>query len=451
MKRRVLKIFNQPHIAKKPQHIVGAFNLIRSIMRRKTSSSWLHYLGIIAFILGWWILAFTKASPKNQYLYSSSLPRHVNTASSTVTVSPLFAFDRDTLLRALNGNIPTMRKLIIEWDIDAQLLEAEGLVGIKRLSSEDFRKAQHLGRLLQDGSPQEIDEATQYQHVPYVVDDIGTMVDSTLKSSRFLPQTYAAASILLAVAPPEQIIAIPRGMRYYSQLYPNNAMNSIPFNSDRYNTEQLSLEKPELAFISHYSDPSTVRTLKNQGIKLFTTVNVNTISQIIDTVQRIGAVVHSPLQSQLLALFIEAAMLAIDNQLLAQRKDAHSLMNLRTPLYLTYVTHFTTPSSETLTADLIKRLGINQTDFLTNNNFPKLKIINHEELVTINPDCLIISCANNILLQETLLATPALQHIDAFKYGRIFFVDEHVQHSPSQYLVLAYYDIFNALMGRRES
>ena len=51
--------------------------------------------------------------------------------------------------------------------------------------------------------------------------------------SRFLPQTYAAASFLLAIAQPHEIIALPKGMRHLSQIYQPEKLALIPENIDR--------------------------------------------------------------------------------------------------------------------------------------------------------------------------------------------------------------------------
>ena len=118
-------------------------------------------------------------------------------------------------------------------------------------------------------------------------------------------------------------------------------------------------------------------------------------------------------------------------------------------LYLNYYTHFSTPTNETLKSQLLQRLGVPPltSSKIRNHKHSWIVPIDQEEIRHINPDCIILSTTDPIAFKKAMAAMPALQDIEAIKRGNIFFVDEAVQESPTQYTVLTYYDLCEALVS----
>jgi ABC-type Fe3+-hydroxamate transport system substrate-binding protein len=59
---------------------------------------------------------------------------------------------------------------------------------------------------------------------------------------------------------------------------------------------------------------------------------------------------------------------------------------------------------------------------------------------------MIISTTQAAAMQQLILNNSAFAGLPAVKNGQVYFVDEIAQESPSQYIVLAYYDLFDAMV-----
>ncbi len=218
------------------------------------------YIVLTLATLGWWYAAFhglnIESSSQNTFISQIDPIEHAHWDS----LSPL---DRKELQKALSGDYVLMGKLIQDWDIDAQLLHHYSVQGINRLNSSEFVRSQEIVRKLQKAR-------------------------TNGSSIKLLPQTFVAASFLMALVPPTQIVAIPKGMRNQTQIYSKSVMDQVPLDIDRYHTESLYLALPDIAFAAHYSDPATVQTLKDQGIKLIFLSNIATLKDVKDALLTIG-------------------------------------------------------------------------------------------------------------------------------------------------------------------
>lgn len=363
----------------------------------------IYYLAIILAIAGWWALAF-----RPQPALTVAIP-----LKASSQVSPKFTFiDRDSLKQALSGDFGLMTRLIADWDIEAQILNMQGLE-VQRLSSENFLRAQILGR------------------------GLGRTLLKRADAQKFLPQSYAAASVLLAIAHPHQLVALPKGMRQQTQLFPARLTDQIPLDLDRFNSEKLFLARPDLAFVSAlYSHPAAIASLRNQGISIVYLKSIDNLAAIKEAIQEIGFFADRKEEAELLNHFIDAALYSIDNNL----KTIPRSLSDKT-LYLNFYTQLTTPSKLSFSYELAERFKL--------LNFPGLKDsmpIDQERLHHLNPDRLIISTSNLEALKAKLADDQAFQSLKAVQRNKLYFLDDDIQQAASQYAVLAYYDLVQALI-----
>lgn len=258
---------------------------------RKPSPLLAYFLATL-FVLSWWSLAFNEST-------GCSVPLKREIPLEKQHLVPLSTLSREAIESALKGDLHMMLRLVQEWQVDAELLELSGVGSVKKLSKEKYLHALALGR-----------------HLLNLKEGDG--------QSQFLPQTFASASILLALSPHEEIVAIPKGIRELTTLYPKSLTDRIPLNAERDFSEKLFLKKPDVAFVSNYSHPATLEALKNQGITLFTLPALDTVSDIIDAIGQVGDVTGHPLKAELLQLFVEATFLAIDNRIEIPQKKGCS-------------------------------------------------------------------------------------------------------------------------------
>lgn len=329
----------------------------------------------------------------------------------------LAPMNRDLLQQALAGDIPLMAKLIADWDVDAQLLELTNQIPVKRLPSHVYLRSQILARQLLNKTEK------GWQQI-----------------ERFLPQTYVAASFLLALADTEQIVALPQGLRKHTHLFPKALTDQIPQDIDRYNAETLFMAQPNAAFVAHYSHPALLDTLRDQGVPLYTLQHLDSIGVIKQTLMQVGEIVHRPLEAELLALFMDAAFLTIDNRIAVLQ---HSMQEKARLLFVTHHDQYFAPTAKTLTGQLLKRMGIVQIPVAEKSEEWSVPIF-HEDILHFNPHRFVIATPQ-CLVKPQFYQDALFKDLIAMQSDKVFFVDEIVQQFPSQYIVLAYYDLFKAL------
>ncbi|CUI16236.1 putative secreted protein [Candidatus Protochlamydia naegleriophila] len=416
----------------------------------KPLSTSILYLALASFVMGWWILAFRIHQPSSiQAPLSEQAALTLQTSDLLPFLSPL---QRDSLHQALAGDRRLMLELMSQWQKDSEVLMTKGVSGIQALTDDAFLQAHLLSRLIDESSDAQLSALNRHVRLKEIQDDAGRLIKLEDTFTRFLPQSYVAASFLLAIASPNEIIAIPKGLRDLPQLYAPDLLDRIPHQVEYYRGEKLYLARPHLAFIAHYSHPPTLEMLRNQGIRLCTIKNIDTLSDIQETLLKIGHASNHPLEANLLALFINASFMAIDNRLRAlEQLTPHSTSSLTQVLYLYYHHQYMLPTTKSLSGQLVERAfshckslkcPIKQSSTEWRVPFDQEKIINY------NPDCLILSVPSSATgFKEWMETDKVFQRLKALRSNRLFIVDETVQESPTQYIILAYFDLLQALAG----
>lgn len=382
--------------------------------------SWKVYFPVIIFIFTWWFLGLKPAKQQ----ISSGTPAEYIVSKPLQLVEPptLSNWNRSTLQQALSGNFSLINKLITEWDIDAQMLRASGHVEVKMLSRDNFLRSQRLARQIQTKAQEK--DNTQPQ--------------------RYIPQTYVAASFLYALVDAKQIVALPSGLREQKELFPKQWTNQIKLDIDRHHSEKIFLSNPQIAFVSPYTHPATMEALREQQVKLCSIKSPDCIADIIEGLIEIGHRVEKNNEAELLALFMESAMYAIDNRLAFIKQSWTN----ETPqiLMLHYHNQFTTPTVRGITGQLLERLGL-EVPLCGSTLEPQgwTRLIENEQIINLNPDCLIVATTKPSWVKKEIDSNPIFNDLCAKQQESIFFVDDTIQQFPSQYIVLAYYDIFHAL------
>lgn len=416
-------------------------------MHKRTIPPFIVYFFSLLTILGWWYLSFST-SPG----YDHAASRKRTTAPARKPDLPAYfqylsIMDRDKLREALGGDPELIAQLISAWDADAQILESQGQKGVLRLSRAEYARAHLISRQIRQHSRDELDALEALEIKDKIVDDNGVSFSLNPSPTRFLPQTYIAASFLLSLTEAENIVAIPQGMRGEKQLYPETLTAKIPLDIDRYNSEEIYQKKPDIAFVAYYSHPSTIQALKNQGIPVFTIDSINTLPEIMGSIERLGHVIHRPLEAELLTLFMNAAMYAMDNRLMAFHQLLAHESSAPRVLFLNHHTRYSMPTTKTISGQMLDRLGMHKFSFLPAFHERKEEWaipLEQEQIVRFDPECLIIATSNPDALLNTVSETPAFKKVTAIKNGAVYCLDDAPQ-APTQYVILAYFDIANAL------
>lgn len=381
-------------------------------MNSSQRSSLFLYSCLFLVIVTWWALAFPFGSNSSSPIKHKTSPFTL----SSIVLGKLSRLERDTLHKALGGDFTLMQSLMMAWEKDAKLLIQLGVPNIKTMP-----------------------QLSQSSIVSSEVIPLGN-------PSRFLPQTYLAATVLLALVPPEQIVAIPRGMRDLPHIYPSLLLDQIPLDIDRYNSERLYQAHPDVAFVAPYSHPATVDALKNQGIPLCMIKDVNALPDILRAISFIGSLINQREKTDLLLTFVEATMYAIDNRLRALTWQIDPAISQQKVLFVHYSNRFALPTIKSMTGQLLQRVNEQTSSFFSlpvSNSITEWKIpLTHEAIVCENPDALIVSY---MLHDQKQPPQISLDGMTSLRENGVIFIDEMIQQSLTQHVALAYFDIFHSL------
>lgn len=360
------------------------------------------YVIVCAFILCWWWIAFHRSWEARALFISQP-----TTSSALVQLVDLSSLKRSDLHQALSGNTSLMGRLINEWASDASLLVERGVTGVQQLSKDDYIFSQNFLSASKEEIPTKL---------------------------RFLPQTHFAATLLLALVSPDQIVALPKGMRDHPRLYPAEIIKQIPLNTERYQSEEIFAAHPNLAFVASYSDPSMLKMLKRQGVELCTINPISSLSEMKEVVLKMGDHCDSPSKAKLLSIFIDAAMINIDNRLRALSQLSEKNCLSKSLVYLNAYQQTSIPTRKSLSGQLLQRVLTHHDSFscLIPDSQSMWSIpFGYEQIYQLKPDYIIISSMHS--QRQTQFTQP------------VFYLDYLVQDSPTQYLILAYFDLFSIL------
>ena len=242
--------------------------------------------------------------------------------------------------------------------------------------------------------------------------------DDEVSSGYFLPQTYVSASILLSLVDDINIVAVPKGLRSISLF--RDRIKNISLDTDRYNIEEIFSKKPDIAFVAHYSNPAMLEMLKKQGITLFFTEEIDSVEGIINAIRDIGKIVGKAKKAELMDLFVKSA-LSLENK----HKDFRFL-------YLDFHGQYKALTNKNLSVQFLERIGgINVVDDENDHWFVSLS---QEDIVKLDPKCIVVVGED---LKNKVMNTKAFKNM----LVEIYSVDRDIQFFPSQYIVLAYFQM----------
>lgn len=403
------------------------------------------YILAIIFILGWWTLAFM---PKPATHLTSTVQISQDNSSVASNVDPaLSALNRDAIISALAGDFKQISRLLLEWDMDAQLLQHRGVKNIERLPQNKLLTALDLIYQLQTENEPAITLLRNEYRKPFVLDDCQQRFDCKPSTPKILPHTIATASFVFALNGTDNVIAIPKAIREKQPYFPDVQLDTIAYDCDRSHGEAIAALKPDIAFVASYSNPASLEALRRQEVKAFTLSDLNTKEDIINAIERVGAVINRDLEAFILTTFIDAAFLCIDNRIAALKEQKPPFEK---PLVTYYYGQWYFPTYKTLTSRLAERAGIPysmKTLFDSTQSIMWLQPVTSEQLVFYNPSDLIVAADNHSSLHlDHLLRLPFFSEIDACQHAKVQMIDAEIQQSVSQHIVLAYFDLYYSLV-----
>lgn len=327
------------------------------------SRAFFSYSGLFAILTVWWWIAFSPST-----LERGEVSFDVRKSSPKLPC-------RHELLAALRGDWSTAKALLADWYIQ------------RGQQSALFAEALALG------------------------EKVSQKKDGKMG---LFAQTVGAATILFSLADPDEIVAIPRTFRTLA-LFPEEQTVQVPWDTEGCDGEKVAMMKPEIAFIAPYSNPTTVSMLDQLSIPLFRLPHLTNVSDTLQAIEDVGKVSGHGDEGRFLRLFVELALDQIDYCL-------GSFPRGKRVLYLSEMGQLSVPPKKSITADLLRRLGL----YVKLGHEEWSMALSQEDIVSLHPDLIICS---------------------SFKpHAPYLWVDETIQHSPSQFIALAYLDIASTLL-----
>lgn len=389
-------------------------------------------------VLLWWFVAF-KSPVANEPMPFFQTEDFEDYEEGLYCTNNLLKIEREVLVKAIRGDAALMTLLIHQWDVDSEILGTLGFENVKRLDRDDFLKSQVIGRVLCNDN--EIDQFEELSRKKLVIDDLGQPFDLETPPKVLLPQTHMSTEILLALVELDRIAALPSGYRNQSTLFCEHDLSAIKLDIDRHHSERLFQCNPDIAFVSKaYSHPGVLQILNDQEIPLYHIENTESIEDVKSSIINLGNIANSSLKANLLAIFIDAAMNAIDNKRMVLSRNLSS----KKVLVTYYHSQFSLPGTKTLTYHFMQRMGVVDEEYSTSDFWSTP--IREEQIHNLNPDYLIIITSDTDNALNFFYSFPAFKNINAAQSRTIRVIDEYVQKSVSQNIVIAYFDLNNALV-----
>jgi iron complex transport system substrate-binding protein len=406
-----------------------------------TLRSFIMYALATIFIVGWWSTAqLWQTQPQHTRPISSVA--FTTETDNYLQIKDLSPLERKPFLAALNGDWQQATQMLIAWDSDAQRLIDAGITNIQRLPPSQLLQACRLSYELNNNHLQANQEHALRLGIQTIKDELGRIFTLSFFHKRFLPQSYAAASLLIALTGTDSLVALPSGFRKQQALFPSIDLDSVASDSNRYHAELLQLNPPDIAFTATFSDPNFLSALNDQNIATFILGFPSQLAAIGTTIRNIGTVANAAAAAEVLATYYEGALLAIDNRLTYLR--THDKLPVRPLLLFCYNGKLYLPPSSSLNTEIVNRLTLKNTDITTPSSSLWQQALTHEQLLNYNPDHLVIAAhADEDPLQ--LFSIPPLSHLPVYQHKGIIVVDSDTQQSIDQHSALAFLDLYQTL------
>lgn len=399
------------------------------------------YHFVLPFVVLWWVVAFFPSEKNQTHLV-------VFTAADSLTLHPsdllneLSILKREELCLALSGDTGQITSFAKSWKKDKEKLKQLGYCLMPN-SAED--KILAFVDILETEDEALVSKLNQTLSLNIPFENDSSLISSpSNQKARFFPQTYAAATFLLALLPQEQIVSLPIGMKQLSYLFPSLKKGNIPFSSTGYSSEKLYLDAPKVAFLAPYSHFSFKELLERHRIPICCFNHDNSIDMIQSTLRQIGKIIANPIKAELLALFMEAGLEAIDNRI-ALLEESFKPEKKKNILFLNFRNSFSLPGKKSLSSILLERQLKKSSKFVSLESKEEWSSpVGIEKILAADPDSLILFLPfDDLLLKKR--AECHLSQLSFKKEPKFICIDENIQNSPTHYALLAYFDLFQAL------
>ena len=246
------------------------------------------------------------------------------------------------------------------------------------------------------------------------------------RPQRIVSQTLGTDEILLAICPPQRLVAVStlaREPRYSNVV--DEAQQIAGQVGD--SVEHILSFKPDLIFVASYSRAETVELLQATGAPVFRFSQFRNVEDIKTNIKIIGYAIGAEQPAAALITQIENDIQAIQAQIPA---------NLQPPRVMSYSLGNYTAGRHTTFDNMVNLVGA--INVATEHGIEQHVKISDEQILAWQPDFIVTHAAKNEFewARRQLLQNPAIAASQAGKAGRIIVIENRYFAAVSQYIVL---------------
>lgn len=268
----------------------------------------------------------------------------------------------------------------------------------------------------------------------------GETLNLPLEPRRIVSQTLGTDEILLAVCPPERVVALSNLAEDGDYSNVVEEARQIP-NRTTESPEQILQFKPDLIFVASYSRAETVELLKASKSPVFRFANFDSIEDIKSNIRTAGYATGTD----------DAA-----EKLVRKMGDDLAAVRARVPKgesplrVMSYDRRGYTAGSNTIFDDVVRAAGA--VNVCAEQGIKGFAKINSEKILEWQPDFLITGAnrGKEKSVRDRLLEDPAVANSKAGRAGRIIVIDNRHFLTVSHHVVRFVEDLANGLYGDRK-
>ena len=268
----------------------------------------------------------------------------------------------------------------------------------------------------------------------------GETLELRREPQRIVSQTLGTDEILLAVCPPERVVALSNLAEDGDYSNAVEEARRIPGRTTE-GPEQIVRLRPDLIFVASYSRAETVELLKASKAPVFRFANFDSIADIKSNIRTVGYATGTDAAAEKLIRQMDEDLAAIRARIPKSESPAR---------VMSYDQLGYTAGSNTIFDDVVRAAGaVNVSAEQGIKGFAK---INSEKIVEWQPDFLITGAnrGKEKLAQGRLLEDPAVATSKAARAGRIIVIDNRHFLTVSQHVVRFVEDLANGIYGNRK-
>jgi iron complex transport system substrate-binding protein len=257
---------------------------------------------------------------------------------------------------------------------------------------------------------------------------------------RIVSQTLGTDEILLAVCPPERVVALSNLAEDGDYSNVVEEARRIPGRTTQ-GPEQILQFKPDLIFVASYSRAETVELLKASKAPVFRFANFDSIADIKSNIRTVGYATGTDAAAEKLIRQMDEDQAAVS----ARVPKGESPLRVMSYDQLGY-----TAGSNTIFDDVVRAAGA--VNVCAEKGIKGFGKINSEKILEWQPEFLVTGAnrGKEKAVRDRLLEDPAVATSKAGRAGRIIVIDNRHFLTVSHHVMRFVEDLANGLYGDRK-